>query len=66
MSNGESERWWFNLKTHEVEPDDGARNADRLGPYDTREEAARALEKVAERNEEWDNDPKWNDDQLED
>jgi len=34
---------------------------DRLGPYDTEAEAARALEKVKERNEEWDNDPKWND-----
>ena len=35
--------------------------ADRLGPYDTREEASRALEKVAERNAAWDNDPNWND-----
>ena len=34
---------------------------DRLGPYDTEAEAAHALEKVEERNEEWDNDPKWND-----
>ena len=25
-------------------------------------EASRALDKVAERNEDWDNDPKWNDD----
>ena len=25
-----------------------------------------ALEKVRERNEEWDNDPKWNDDKAED
>ena len=34
---------------------------DRLGPYDSREEAERALEKAEQRNEEWDNDPKWND-----
>ncbi len=43
-----------------------ASNADRLGPYATAAEASRALEKVEERNEEWDNDPKWNDEQLED
>jgi hypothetical protein len=27
---------------------------DQLGPYPTREEAARALEKVQERNKQWD------------
>ena len=36
---------------------DGCAYKDRLGPYDTEAEAARALEKVKERNEEWDNDP---------
>ena len=36
--------------------------ADRLGPYKTREEAERALEIVEERNEAYDNDPRWNDD----
>lgn len=35
---------------------------DRLGPYDTREEAERALETAEQRNEDWDNDPDWNDD----
>jgi hypothetical protein len=39
---------------------------DRLGPFDTQEEAEQALEKAQERNEEWDNDPKWNDKGLED
>jgi hypothetical protein len=34
----------------------------RLGPYPTREEAARALKKVEQRNVEWDNDPAWSDD----
>lgn len=55
-------KYWFCLTHHAVEGDDGCRNADRLGPYDTAEEASRALETVAERNEEWDTDPKWNDD----
>ena len=58
--------FWFCLKHHTVEGEDGCRAKDRLGPYDTEAEAARALDKVAERNEEWDDDPKWNDVQDED
>ncbi len=54
--------WWFCLKHHTVEPREGCKNADRLGPYETYADAERALERVAERNEEWDNDPRWNDD----
>lgn len=53
--------YFFCLKHHTVEGEDGCRAKDRLGPYDTEAEAARALDKVAERNEEWDDDPKWND-----
>lgn len=55
-------RYWFCVKHHEVETDDGCTAIDRLGPYATREEAGRALAKAEERNEAWDNDPKWNDD----
>ena len=55
------EEYWFCLKHHTVEPREGCKNADRLGPYATREEAEHALERVAERNDEWDNDPNWND-----
>jgi len=65
MSETET-RFWFCLKHHAVEGVEGCHNRDRLGPYATHEEAARALEKVQERNEEWDNDPAWNDVQLED
>ena len=54
--------YWFCLTHHTVEGRDGCKNADRLGPYASSAEASRALEKVEERNEEWDNDPKWNDD----
>jgi len=54
--------YYFCLKHHAVEGEDGCRAQDRLGPYDTEAEASRALEKVAERNEAWDNDPDWNDD----
>ena len=56
-----AEEYWYCLKHHTVEPREGCKNADRLGPYATAAEASRALEKVAERNEDWDNDPKWND-----
>jgi hypothetical protein len=56
-----AEEYWYCLKHHAVEPREGCKNADRLGPYPTREEASRALEKVQQRNEEWDDDPAWND-----
>lgn len=59
---GDDEEYWFCLIHKEVEPREGCKNADRLGPYPTRDEAERALEKVEERNEDWDNDPAWNDD----
>ena len=45
-----------------MEDREGCRGVNRLGPYATRAEAEQALEKVAERNEDWDSDPKWNDD----
>ena len=55
--------WWFDLETHQVVPDNNdTKVTDRLGPYKTREEAERALARVEERNEEYDNDPRWNDD----
>jgi hypothetical protein len=53
--------WFYCLDHKAVEPKEGCRAEVRLGPYPTREEAARALEKVDERNEEWDTDPAWND-----
>jgi hypothetical protein len=58
--------FWFCLKHHRVEPRQGCRNSDRLGPYATEAEASRALDRVEERNEEWDNDPAWNDEVQED
>jgi hypothetical protein len=55
-------QYYFCLEHHTVEDEKGCRSADRLGPYGSRGEAERALDKVAERNESWDNDPKWSDD----
>ncbi|WOQ18951.1 hypothetical protein R0145_11995 [Raineyella sp. W15-4] len=53
------------MKHHAVERYEGCRAADRLGPYPTREEAGHALERVQERNEAWDEDPRWNDEEDE-
>ena len=61
-----ADEYWYCLEHHAVEGPDGCKAADRLGPYPTEAEASRALDKVEERNEAWDNDPDWNDDALED
>ncbi len=60
-----SNEYWFCLTHHTVEGEEGCRNADRLGPYPSEAAAARALERVEERNEDWEHDPNWND-ELED
>ena len=44
----------FCIKHHTVEGPEGCAERHRLGPYATQEEAAAALEKVAERNEQAD------------
>jgi hypothetical protein len=62
MAEDHSNEWYYCVKHHEVEPYQGCSALDRLGPYSSPEEAARALEKVEERNEAWDTDPRWNDD----
>jgi hypothetical protein len=55
--------WWYDLKTKSAVQDRRAgKAADRLGPYASREEAEGAMDRVAARNEEADNDPRWNDD----
>ena len=54
--------FWYCLTHERVEGPEGCRNQDRMGPYATEAEAARALQTAAERTEAWDNDPDWNDD----
>lgn len=54
------EPWFYCLEHQTVEPVNGCRNEVRLGPYATRQEAANALEKVEERNQDWEDDPAWN------
>ena len=56
--------WWFDLNTKSAVQDSksSAKAVDRLGPYASREEAERALEKVEERNDAWEADDKWGED----
>jgi hypothetical protein len=48
-----SEKYWYNLKTGEVEKGFVTASIDRAGPFDTAEEAARAPEVIAERSRAW-------------
>ncbi len=45
----ESQEFWYNTKTNEVEQGHRSLAIYRIGPFNTREEAARAPEIVAER-----------------
>jgi len=54
MSDSHAQEWYFCLKHHRVEPYQGCKAADRLGPYASEAEAERALQTVAERNDRWD------------
>jgi hypothetical protein len=56
------EEWFYCLEHRTVEPRDGCQVTVRIGPFPTRDEAAKALETVARRNEEWDKDPVWAED----
>ncbi len=60
----QSSDWYYCLDHRAVEPYEGCRSASRLGPYRTIDEAWAALARVAERNEAWDNDPRFNEDET--
>lgn len=48
MNDGE---WYYCLKHQAVEPYEGCRNDDRLGPYASYEDASNGLAKLHDRNE---------------
>ncbi len=52
MTNG-SDKYWYNLKTGEVEKGFESPAPDRAGPFDTPEEAAKAPEVIRERSRAW-------------
>lgn len=54
--------WWYDLNTKSAVQDSKAGKAtERLGPYASREQAEQAIQRVEERNESYDNDPRWPD-----
>ena len=55
--------FWFNVATGQVENDDTrGMDSDVMGPYDTEEEASRALQTAAEKTKAWDEaDRRWKD-----
>lgn len=52
MTSG-SDKYWYNLKTGEVEKGFESPAPDRAGPFDTPEEAAKALEVIHDRSRAW-------------
>lgn len=51
-----NEEWYYCLEHGTVEPKLGCRIMTRIGPFPTKEEAANALQRVQERNDEWEED----------
>ncbi|WP_037577042.1 SPOR domain-containing protein [Phaeacidiphilus oryzae] len=56
---GDSGDWYYCLKHQRVEQGMQCPAKNRLGPYASRGEAEQALDRVAERNKDWDEDPRW-------
>lgn len=52
MSDGD-EKYWYNLATREVEFGMQSAAVDRVGPFDTAEDAAQAPETLRERARAW-------------
>jgi hypothetical protein len=46
-------KWFYCLKHKRVEQGAGCPDRDRMGPYDSENEATHALQRAKERNEEW-------------
>lgn len=54
-------KYYFNVKTNSVEKGLVSDWTNRMGPYDTEQEARAALETARSRSESWDDDDeKWN------
>lgn len=53
MMTADNEKYWYNLKTGEVEKGFESPSIDRAGPFETPEEAARAPEIMRERSRAW-------------
>jgi hypothetical protein len=60
--------YWYNVSSGQVESDDNKSQSDDLmGPYDSQDEAANALQTARERTEKWDAEDKaWEEGRSED
>ncbi|GAA1886669.1 hypothetical protein [Streptantibioticus ferralitis] len=58
-ATGKPGEWYYCLEHRKVEEGPDCPAVNRLGPYPTAAEAARAIEIAEERNEEWEHDPRW-------
>ncbi|MDQ1128598.1 SPOR domain-containing protein [Microbacterium sp. SORGH_AS_0888] len=58
----DSEKYWYNLKTGEVERGYESPAPDRAGPFDSAEEARNAPEVIRERSRQWAEDDAREDD----
>jgi len=47
------DKWWYNSRTEAVEQGPQSLSTDRIGPFDSREEALRAPEKLRENAARW-------------
>lgn len=67
MADPTQPQYYWCLVHHQVEPLDGCKAADRLGPYPTAQQAAEAIQHAEANNEAWENDPRYRtDDEDED
>lgn len=55
-TSAHADEYWYNLATGEVERGQQSAVTSLWGPFKTYEEAAHAMERARERNEEWDKD----------
>lgn len=53
MTEDPSTQYWYNLKTGDVEHGYVSPSVDRVGPFDTAEEASHAPERLAENSRKW-------------
>ncbi|TFI23396.1 hypothetical protein E4P36_26720 [Streptomyces sp. 4R-3d] len=58
---GKPGEWYYCLQHKRVEEGPDCPAKDRFGPYASKREAENAMETAAERNQEWETDPRWHD-----
>jgi hypothetical protein len=56
MSDASRGPWYWCLTHGRVEPAEGCANIERMGPFETRDLAATALDRAAQRTKDWDED----------